>query len=266
MTAILAILLSFALLAAVYVFILVRPARRREMPAALRCDYAHRGLHGGGVPENSLPAFAAAVERGCGIELDIQLSRDGEVMVFHDAGLLRMTGCDRRLSELTRAELSALRLAGTEERIPTLGEVLRLVDGRVALLVELKGTKKSTALCDAAAELLRDYRGAWCCESFNPLLVRGMHRCVPGVFAGQLYSNFAKERSRPTVLDYILSAMPMNFLARPDFISAHKAHCRALPVRIATEIFRVPRFSWTVVGQEEIERAHDQGDYPIFEL
>ena len=105
------VLLSFAggllLLSAVYLLVLVRPRARRGGEALLR-NYAHRGLHGGGVPENSMAAFRRAVEAGYGIELDVHLSRDGEVVVFHDETLVRMTGCERRLAELTLDELGTI--------------------------------------------------------------------------------------------------------------------------------------------------------------
>ena len=90
------------ILLAIYLFILVRPPKKTKPDPVLLCDYAHRGLHNGkDAPENSLAAFEAACRAGYGIELDVQLSRDGKVMVFHDGTLVRMTGCDKKLCELT---------------------------------------------------------------------------------------------------------------------------------------------------------------------
>ena len=99
---------------------------------------AHRGLHGGSIAENSIPAFAAAADRGIGIELDVRLSSDGEVVIFHDDTLERMTGMSGGVSNYTAKELAKLSLADTGYGIPTLREVLALVNGRVPLLVELK--------------------------------------------------------------------------------------------------------------------------------
>ena len=133
-------ILSFAvLLVALYLLVLIRPPKKTKPTEVLLCDYAHRGLHKEGVPENSLAAFEDACRAGFGIELDVQLSHDGEVMVFHDYTLIRMTGCDKKLCELDAKELMTLTLAGTDQTIPTLKQVLALVDGRVPLLVELKG-------------------------------------------------------------------------------------------------------------------------------
>jgi len=135
------IIIAVAILTVLYVAstcTYISPSRRRKFAdSGLICPYAHRGLHGGGVPENSLAAFKKAVDSGHGIELDLQLSADGEVMVFHDYTLVRITGESGLLSERSAEELRSLRLSGTDEHIPTLREVLELVDGRVPLLVEI---------------------------------------------------------------------------------------------------------------------------------
>lgn len=257
-----------AVLMLLYLFFVLRPSRR-GVPEELKCDYAHRGLHGKEIPENSLPAFRAAVEAGYAIELDIQISRDGQVVVFHDASLLRMTGCDRKLQELTLAELKALRLAKTEERIPTLAEVLELVAGRVPLLVEFKGAAVNTGLCEAAAQLLSGYNGRYCVESFNPLLLQKLRKCLPAARRGQLYSDFRREKREkgraPTPIDVLLSWLFFNFLARPDFISLNRLDRGNLPLRIFFFFYPVPRFSWTTVGEKETEEAKRYGECPIFE-
>ena len=130
-----------AILALIYVY-LISP--RLSLPAdmeLLSCDYAHRGLWNQRIPENSLSAFEYAARMGVGIELDIQPTRDGRIVVFHDSDLLRMCGDRRRVRELTLKELRELRLKDTNERIPTLSEVLRVVRGRVPLLIEIKGDR-----------------------------------------------------------------------------------------------------------------------------
>lgn len=258
-----------AVLIFLYLFLILRPSRR-GIPEELKRSYAHRGLHGKGIPENSLPAFAAAAEAGYAIELDIQISRDGHVVVFHDASLLRMTGCERKLRELTLAELKALCLAKTEERIPTLAEVLELVAGRVPLLVEFKGADIRSGLCEAAAELLLAYEGPYCVESFNPLLLQKLRKCLPVAHRGQLYSNFWGEKRekgrRPTPIDGLLSVLFFNFLAKPDFISLNRLDRGNLLLRIFFFLYSVPRFSWTTVGEQETEEAKRHGECPIFEL
>ena len=254
-----------AVLFLIYLLLLVRPRAKQPSDACLLCDYAHRGLHGAGVPENSLAAFEKACSEGFGIELDVQLSRDGEVMVFHDYTLVRMTGAEKKLCELTAEELSALRLGDTEEKIPTLREVLALVDGRVPILVELKGESGNTSLCPKVAELLAEYRGPYCIESFNPLLLRAMRKELPEVFYGLLYTNVCREKKKYSVLNCLLSVMAFNGLAKPNFIAYNEEYRDAFCVRLTTKFYRAPRFVWTVRSEENLALAHRLSEHPIFE-
>ena len=160
-------ILIFLLLAVGYIsLILPRLVDRADM-SGLDVDYAHRGLHGGDVPENSLAAFEKAAEKRYGIELDVQLTKDGVPVVFHDDSLLRVCGVDRLLRDCELSELRQFRLSGSEkETIPTFAEVLELVDGRVPLLVELK--TGSAGLVRAVVPMLDEYNGSFCVESFDP--------------------------------------------------------------------------------------------------
>ena len=249
----------------IYLFVLIPPKRTASPSHTLLCAYAHRGLHSTEIPENSISAFARACDKGYGIELDVQLSRDGEVMVFHDSTLTRMTGCARQLCELDAQELRALRLAGSNEQIPTLSEVLALVRGRVPLLIELKGETTDASLCPKVAALLRAYEGDYCIESFNPLLVRTMKKLLPNAFCGLLYTNVCREKKRYSLLNLALTAMALNFLARPDFIAYNQVYRHAIPVRITTGLYRAPRFVWTVRTKTELDTANRLGECPIFE-
>ncbi len=260
-------LISLALLLAIlYLLLFVRPARKVKPSPSLLCDYAHRGLHGGGVPENSMPAFELACRRGCGIELDVQLSRDGVVMVFHDYTLNRVTGIDKKLCELDAAELKTITLSDTDQTIPTFSEVLSLIDGRVPLLVELKGESFDVSLCKKVADILADYSGEYCIESFNPLLIREIKKYLPGVFRGQLYTNVCREKKNGSPLNIVLTLMAFNFLATPDFIAYNKVDRDSLPVKLATKFYRTPSFVWTIKGDAELDEAHSLGEYPIFEI
>ena len=248
-----------------YLLVFLRPRGRKPKDGRLLCDYAHRGLHGNGVPENSLLAFGEAVKKGFGIELDVQLSADGVVMVFHDYTLIRMTGKEEKLKNLTAKDLQALSLAGTEQTIPTFRQVLELVDGKVPLLVELKGEDLNSALCPKVAELLKDYQGPYCVESFNPLLVKNIKKYLPDVYCGQLYTNVCRDKKKHSPLNLILSAMAFNFLAKPDFIAYNLKDRKAFPVLVATGLYKAPRFVWTAKTEEELETAHRLGEHPIFE-
>ncbi len=264
LTVLLIIAGSLLVLALLYCLILVRPSGRLPKDLSLLTDYAHRGLYGNGVPENSLTAFRLACEKGYGSELDVQLSKDGVVMVFHDDTLTRMTGCEKKLCELTRAELDLLRLDGTDERIPTLEEVLATVDGKTPLLIELKGENLDTSLCPKLAELLCRYKGSYCLESFNPLLIKVMKKLLPGCYRGLLYTNVVRER-KLSLLNVAATMMITNFLATPNFIAYDKRERRSIPVRLTTGLFRAPKFVFTVRGKRELLDAHERGESAIFE-
>ena len=150
--------------------------------------FAHRGLHGQmeHAPENSLPAFRLAVEYGYGIELDIALSRDGQVVVFHDDTLLRACGVSGKIDEFDYVDLKKMSLFGTEEHIPLFSDVLQLVGGQVPLIVEFKHTTHNKLLVERALALLDQYEGPYCVESFDPLLLGRIRRARPKLFRGQL--------------------------------------------------------------------------------
>ena len=254
------------ILTAVYFLVLVRPPKKTKPHEWLLRDYAHRGLHNGkDAPENSLAAFEAACQKEYGIELDVQLSRDGKVMVFHDYTLIRMTGCDKKLAELDADELTALTLGESNQKIPTFEEVLSLVDGRVPLLVELKGENFDTSLCKKVAEMLRNYKGIYCVESFNPLLIGNMKKQMPETFCGLLYTNVCRDKKKNSALNIALTAMALNVVARPDFIAFNKEDREAFAVKVTTKLYKAPKFVWTVNTQEELDNAHNNGEYPIFE-
>lgn len=257
--------LTVLLLFLLYLLVFIRPKKSEGDVGEFLESYAHRGLHGGEIPENSLLAFKNAVDNGFGIELDVQLSKDGTVMVFHDYSLLRMTGCDKKLCELDYSELSKLCLAGTDEKIPTFAEVLSLVDGKVPLLVELKGEDLNDAVCGKTAELLRSYKGGYCIESFNPFLLKKMKRYLPHAFYGQLYTNVCRDKNKISVLNVLLSLMAFNFMSKPNFIAYNKADRASIPVKLTTRLYKAYNFVWTLKTEDEYNTALKLGEYPIFE-
>ena len=222
-------------------------ATRRQRAPFRGVNYAHRGLHSRdrSVPENSLAAFRLAARAGYGIELDVQLSKDGQVVVFHDADLRRVCGVDRRVDELTLSELRELRLCGTEESIPLFSEVLGTIRGAGPLIVELKTGRHNRELCEKTYRLLEDYRGDVCIESFNPFIVAWFRFHAPDLIRGQLaapYREFRKDKL-PVIRAFMLSRTLYNILARPQFI-AYQIGPRPLTVRL-TELLGAMRFGWT---------------------
>ena len=255
-----------AVLILLYLLWFIRPRAQKTTNEKLLCNYAHRGLHGKSIPENSIAAFELACQRGYGIELDVQLSKDGKVMVFHDYTLNRMTGMDGKVCETEAKDLTKLKLKNTDQTIPTFEQVLSTVNGRGPLLVELKGENLNTALCEKVAVILKEYKGDYCIESFNPLLLRAMRKQLPNAFYGQLYTNVCKDKKKYSPLNILLSLMFFNFLAKPDFIAYKYIHRNSLPVKLTTKCYKATRFSWTVKSEEEMKNAQENNECAIFEV
>ena len=228
---------------------LVGPGRasKRQKAPFYGGNFAHRGLHSRdkSVPENSLEAFRLAAQAGYGIELDVQLSKDGQVVVFHDDTLERVCGVSGRVDERTFEELQQLRLCGTKERIPLFSQVLEIVHGRGPLIVELKTGKHNRELCEKTYALLESYRGEACIESFNPFIVAWFRLHGRDLVRGQLSApirDYTKD-GMGKFQAFVLSRTLLNFLARPQFI-AYKIGYRPLPVRIS-EWMGAMKVGWT---------------------
>lgn len=213
--------------------------------------FAHRGLHTKDrkVPENSPAAFRRAVEKGYGIELDVQLSWDGEVVVFHDDDLKRVCGVDAAVDALTLRELKALSLCETDERIPLFTEVLKIVDGRVPLIVELKSGRHNAELCRKTLEILRSYDGPFCIESFDPRIVHWFRKEAPEIIRGQLACSRESYRKMSRFTAFFLANCLCNFYSRPNFI-AYELTRKSLLVRLA-ERLGAKKVCWT---------SHDPAD------
>ena len=195
--------------------------------------YAHRGLYDNhhGVPENSLPAFRAAVEKGYGVELDVQLSADGQVVVFHDDTLDRICGVHGKVIDYPLSDLQQMKLLDTEETLPLFTDVLAVLrQGAGPLIVELKTGPRNTELCEKTRELLRGYPGVFCIESFDPRIVLWFRKNAPEIFRGQLSQPREDYgTSLPALYSRLLADCRFSFLNRPDFI-AYKIGTR--PARV----------------------------------
>ncbi len=259
--------LSFLfLLFLVYIFLLGTRSRKEEMEKYKSLNYAHRGLHDEKREENSLSAFRAAVEAGYAIELDVRLSSDGELVVFHDDTLDRVCGVSGRVDEKTADELSKIKLGKTEDTIPTFKEVLSLVDGRVPLLVEIKEDAGKYGVTEKCVEVLRSYKGDFIIESFNPLALTRVKKLMPEALRGVLSESFLKERQYRSPTHFLLSILALNFLCRPDFIAFNHKHYKNGALRLARGLFGVPTLAWTSRSEEEHEAAKKHGfDGIIFE-
>lgn len=248
----------FLLLFLIYLFLIAPGARRAATDEFKDLHYAHRGLHGEGVAENSITAFEKAASAGFGIELDVRLSRDGVLVVFHDDTLTRVTGKEGKVIDFTFEELSKIRLSGTEDTVPSFEEVLATVGGRVPILVELKEDAGSLAVTEAAVEMLRTYSGKFLIESFNPLAIARVKKLMPEAVRGVLADHFTKNESYRKPLYFLLQNLVINVIARPDFIAFNKSHPKMLSLRL-TRMLGAPSIAWTVKSQAEEDEAKKHG-------
>ena len=235
--------------------------------AALRgWNYAHRGLHGQGKPENSMAAFRAALEKGYGIELDIHLLSDGGLAVIHDAALKRTTGAEGFVEDLTLSQLADYRLEGTEETIPAFSQVLELFAGKAPLIVELKSHKGNhAALCKAACEMLERYNGPYCLESFDPRCIRWLKKHKPQLIRGQLTRNFFKSKGLPLALKFIMTHQLLNFMSTPDFVAYRFADRKRLSNFLVRKVWGAQGVAWTLRTPQEHSQAVKENWIPIFE-
>jgi len=246
----------------------IYPGRRRNIAPFDRTPCAHRGLHNlsEGVPENSLAAFRCAREHGYGVELDIQFTADKQIVVFHDKTLSRMCGVNKRVDALTYAELQQLTLGDTQERIPLLSDVLKvLVDTPIICEIKSHGALGDATLCEAALPLLKAYPGPLCVESFNPLMIRWFRQNSPEIIRGVLSMIFKDNEEVSPSQGKLLTALLTNFLSRPDFIAFQHTDKRAFSFRICRRLFRAHTIAWTVRSQQAQETSRDLFDNIIFE-
>ncbi|MCR4903727.1 MAG: glycerophosphodiester phosphodiesterase [Butyrivibrio sp.] len=264
--------------------IIKKPSRKEHIGVL----YAHRGLfdNNSDAPENSMLAFQKAVNAGYGIELDIQLSKDGIPVIFHDFTLARVArypkgeepedavrnedgslGVKGKVEDYTFEELQRFHLFNSEEKIPTFESFLKMVDGKVPLIVELKIEKFDLSLCPKADALLREYKGVYCIESFNPLGIRWYKQNHNEIMRGQLSDWFFRDDPNlyRGLLYFMLTNLFFNFYTRPDFVAYnHKFFMN--PSRCICHVFyRNLAAAWTIKSQEELEKARKHFDIYIFD-
>ena len=223
--------------------------------------FAHRGLHGKGLVENSMSAFAAAIERGLGIECDLRKSRDGRAVVFHDPTLERVTGQQGEVRSMSVGQLTAVRFKDSEDSIPTLRDLLDLVAGRVPLMLEIKSDDRRpiSPLCRAVRAELEGYRGPVAVMSFDPR--------VPAWFASK-HSPVPRglvvtEQDRRTLLDGLKRRFAIA-TSRAQFLAWD---VRDLPSALAERERRRGKVlaSWTVRDGAQWDMAVKCGAAPVAE-
>ena len=225
--------------------------------------FAHRGLHSRIRIENSRSAFRAAVAAGHGIELDVQAAAGGEAFVFHDSDLDRLTPARGPFHARTADALDAIPLAGTGETIPRLDEVLRLIAGRVPVLIEVKSPRqRRTALCLAVRRATEGYLGDVGIMSFDPRISAWFAEHSPRTIRGLVISDQAQGHSRISQAIRRLGALR---LAKPDFL-AYDIRDLPSPTTQAARQRGMPVLTWTVRDTADAQCAADYADQPIYEI
>ncbi len=324
------IIICIVVVALIYLYCIAPNTGRKEnMKPFTEVYIAHRGLFDNGdgewkaendkknddgmpgtgnieiIPENSIPAFERAVAAGYGIELDTQTTADGRLVVFHDESLYRMCGVNKKLYECTYEELQHYGLAGTDYKIPLFDDVLKMVDGRVPLIVEVKSegnwrrtTRMTAESLDAYGMNTRynaeasdfserteqdktsDYKAdskdgsgiyagrswAYCVESFHPLVLKWFRSNRPQVLRGQLSTNFFKSSLKMTwIANILLTNLMLDFLSRPDFIAYNYKYKNDPTFRLCRHLFKVVSAAWTVRSEEVLRKVEKVFDIIIFD-
>ena len=225
---------------------------------------AHRGLFDREkIPENSMLAFDKALEKGYSIEIDVNMTQDGYIVVFHDNSLKRMTGIKNDITTMTLSEIKKLKLLGTENKIPTFEDVLLQVSGKVLILIEVKPNSKYKELMEKLINLLEKYNGKYSIQSFDPRIVYWLKKNMPQISRGQISSkNIREVKSR--ILKILLGKMVFNVITKPNFISYQY-------LSINEKFYKKQKnkgrevIAWTLKNKEDYEKIRDYCDMVVFE-
>lgn len=241
---------------------------KSRMDDILGHDYAHRGLFDmkKKIPENSLTAFRKAAEKGYGIELDVHLTADNHLVVIHDDTLLRMCGSEEKICRTSFADIRKYRLKGTDEMIPEFSEALEVIGGRVPIIVELKVDEGNyNLLCPLVWQVLKDYKGKFCIESFHPGVLMWFRFHHREIARGQLSCDFFREAPHMDTALFLMTNLMSNFLTKPDFIAYKYTDTRNLAYQINKNIWKAKTAVWTIKNRSAYERFKSKADLIIFD-
>ncbi len=246
------------LLIFIYLFALYPGRARKGIFEDFENKYvAHRGLFNNeDIPENSLKAFWAAINADLPIELDVQLTKDNRLVVFHDADLRRMCGIDKKVSDCTYEELCKYPLLGTDEYIPLFLEVLDYVAEKVPLLIEIKAYGNHIEVTESLARHLEGYTGKYAVQSFHPQVVAWYKRNEPCVSRGLLATVHKNKKGKlPLWRRIFVTTLLLSFYCRPDFVSYNRKYADTLPFIIINRLYKVKCAGWTFKSKKQIKEA-----------
>lgn len=232
-------------------------SRLKENSWVLNTPVAHRGLHGEGAGENTMTAYSRAIEGGFPIEMDVQLTKDGVPVCFHDDNLVRVTGEDSLIWDKTYEQIKHLKICGGDDGIPTFEEFLSFVDGKVPLLIEIKKQKSGdSGIEQKVIDLLKNYKGEYVIQSFDPRIMARIKKLAPQVIRGQLGGGV--KRGQVSFVQYlVVKNLLLNFLSKPDFINYD---LNSAPLKR-----KCPVIYYTVRTEEELKKLQAIGANFVFE-
>ncbi|NLW29272.1 MAG: glycerophosphodiester phosphodiesterase [Erysipelothrix sp.] len=224
----------------IIIVVMIFPTRKAKFQTRL---FGHRGLYNQdqSIRENSIEAFQKAMSHDVGIELDVQLSKDNQVIVFHDDDLKRLFNIELKVSEMDAIELS-------HYGIPLFKEVLDLVDAKVALIVEIKPGENDKVLTTKVLELLKEYAGVYYVESFDPRIVYMVRQFDSSIIRGQLLMPAKKYKNLRTGI--FLNSLLYNVLTRPDFIAVEVELYQKNPMIWLFSLLGGQQIVWTVHARD----------------
>ena len=254
-----------------FLLYLMKPNHKRDISDFRGKMYAHRGLHGivdgKWIPENSLVAFRKAKEHNLSVELDVQMTKDRQLVVFHDNNLRRMCGVYAKVKDLTYEELCQYPLKHSKEKIPLLKEVLKVLD-HMDIICEIKNHNgnKNDEFCRLVYDQISSYQGCVCVESFSPFLMHWFYINHPEIIRGQLSNRMSSREGAFFPVNFIMSHLLINRISKPDFIAYKFSDTKTFGYRLCKKMYQPFCVAWTVRGDEEISHAKKEFDTLIFEL
>lgn len=257
---------AIALILFLLILYLIAPNKKRDYSAFRGKKYAHRGLHGDGIPENSLAAFKAAKEADFGVEFDVQFTKDKQIVVFHDGDLKRMCGVDQKVLDLPYDELKQYRLNNTDQHIPLLSEVLETLGG-VPIICEVKTYSGNNCpeLCEKTCTLMDTYSGYWCQESFSPFITQWFRKNRSDIIRGQLSAAMREHNGQSAVNRFGMRHLLINVFSRPDFIAYGFDDLTPWGFRLCRALYKPFLVAWTARGDKQFAQAQKDFDTIIFE-
>ncbi len=269
--------LAAALVAGAYVYSIGGRTQTKELQDQWQhmrqYRYAHRGLFTNpDIPENSIPAFIKAAQEGYGCELDVHLTKDGQLVVIHDSNLQRACGVDINVEDLTLEETKQYTLFSSHETMPTLQDVFQIyasINDRLPIIIEIKSTHGNVdALCAKVAEEISESNLMLCVESFDPRVVRWFRLNYPDCMRGQLSENYFADKTtkvKSPFMKGLLTNLSFNFLTKPDFVAYHCTDRNQLACFVADNIYHINRVDWTVRDIEDMIKDEKEGAIVIFD-